>query len=229
MNNRRSNRWRRPLPLQEFVMAERGSGLNGSGDRTGSISTAMLAGLRRREPSAWNRFVQLFVPVLYHRCRKKGLQPSDAEDVVQEVLLRVAAKIDTFHRSKEGQTFRGWLWTITDRKIVDHFRSRGRSPPAVGGTDAGRQMQQLAADDPTTTEAAFQPDSDCLLARRLLELIRADFSEATWQAFWRMTVEGEKASEIAADLGKSAQAVRQDKYRVLRRFRQEWEAFQAGP
>ena len=59
------------------------------------------------------------------------------------------------------------------------------------------------------------------LLRRALELIRVEFEEPTWQAFWRTTADGLSAIDVAAELGLSPGAVRQAKYRVLRRLRQE--------
>jgi RNA polymerase sigma-70 factor (ECF subfamily) len=52
-------------------------------------------------------------------------------------------------------------------------------------------------------------------------LVKGDFSDDTWQAFWRLAVEGQSAPSIAAELGLSPSAVRQAKYRVLCRLREE--------
>jgi DNA-directed RNA polymerase specialized sigma24 family protein len=57
--------------------------------------------------------------------------------------------------------------------------------------------------------------------RRVLDLLRPEFAEQTWQAFWRTAVEGQPAVEAAADLGMSAGAVRVAKCRVLHRLRAE--------
>ncbi|MCU0875352.1 MAG: transcriptional regulator KorA [Pirellulaceae bacterium] len=52
-------------------------------------------------------------------------------------------------------------------------------------------------------------------------MIRAEFEDRIWAAFWNDTVDGRTAAEIAADLGMSKEAVWQAKYRVLRRLRAE--------
>lgn len=52
-------------------------------------------------------------------------------------------------------------------------------------------------------------------------MVRSEFEDRTWQAFWRVAVEGHATAEVAADLGITANAVRQAKSRVLRRLRQE--------
>ena len=60
------------------------------------------------------------------------------------------------------------------------------------------------------------------LYRRALELIRDEFEERTWQAFWLSAVEGREAP-AAAELGMSPVAARIAKSRVLARLRAEAE------
>ena len=60
-----------------------------------------------------------------------------------------------------------------------------------------------------------------MLARRAAELIRNEFEPRTWQAFWLTAVEQHSAGDAAARLGTTAGAVRQAKYVVLRRLREE--------
>jgi RNA polymerase sigma-70 factor (ECF subfamily) len=52
-------------------------------------------------------------------------------------------------------------------------------------------------------------------------LIRGEFSERTWQAFWRTAVEGRAAKDVGAELAMSPGAVRVAKSRVLHRLREE--------
>ena len=54
----------------------------------------------------------------------------------------------------------------------------------------------------------------------IVDLFRAEFDERTWQAFWLTAVEKHPGSEAAELLGMSPGAVRQAKYKVLRRLRQ---------
>jgi RNA polymerase sigma-70 factor (ECF subfamily) len=42
---------------------------------------------------AWEEFVGIYRPVIVRVAMLKGLQPSDAEDLAQQVLLAVSAKI----------------------------------------------------------------------------------------------------------------------------------------
>ena len=85
------------------------------------------------------------------------------------------------------------------------------------------QFQQLAVCEPSDSQEPSDPDSDCLILHAMLELIREDFEHNTWQAFWRMAVQGHSAAEIGADLGMTQEAVRQAKRRIVRRLEKDLE------
>ncbi len=55
----------------------------------------------------------------------------------------------------------------------------------------------------------------------LMRLVRPEFTDATWQAFRRLALDGATASAVAAELGLSINAVLIAKSRVLTRLRQE--------
>ena len=59
------------------------------------------------------------------------------------------------------------------------------------------------------------------LYHRGLELIRDQFAERTWGAFWRVVVDGRAAADVADEMGLSVNSVYLAKSRVLRRLREE--------
>jgi RNA polymerase sigma-70 factor (ECF subfamily) len=182
-----------------------------------STSLTLLERIRGRDEEAWRRLLHLYAPLVNRWCGLKGLRGQDAEDVQQEVFRAVAASLEGFRRDRAGDTFRGWLRGITRNKVLDHYRRRGSQPEAQGGTDAHRQLEQVAeADIPDDPEEEVGG-----LYRRALELVRSEFEERTWNAFWRAAVEGQSPSDIATDLGVTPAAVRKAKSRVLHRLRQE--------
>jgi RNA polymerase sigma-70 factor (ECF subfamily) len=148
------------------------------------------------------------------------LTREDTADVIQEVFRAVHVGLPTYRHDRESDTFRGWLWTITHRKIQDHFRGREDRPQAQGGTEAYRQLQDLpAALSDDLASSLGSPYGD--LARRAIELMRQDFEEPTWRAFWATAVDGRLPDDVARELGLTAAAVYQAKSRVLRRLRSE--------
>jgi RNA polymerase sigma-70 factor (ECF subfamily) len=184
-----------------------------------ATSPSLLVRAQANQPGAWERLVDLYAPLVYHWCRREQLSPEDTADVFQEVFRSVAEHLGSFRRDRPGDTFRGWLRTITRNKIRDLFRRRQGQPQAAGGTDA--QLHLLAVPDPLLEPDPSENDLLHNQLLRILESIRGEFEDRTWQAFWRVQIEGEDTREVGAALGMTAAAVRKAKLRVLQRLRAE--------
>ena len=172
----------------------------------------------------------IYSPLIYRWCRRLGVASGDAADVSQEVFRSVARQMEQFRRSQPGDSFRGWLYTITRNKAWDHLRRHRGQPAAIGGSEAQLRLAAIAdaafadatATNDFSADGGTPPDDDKrLLVVQLLAQLRGEFGQPAMTAFWRMVVDGHSAADIAHDLGLSAKAVRQAKYRVLQRLRQE--------
>ncbi len=183
-------------------------------------SRSLLVRVQADDGDAWERLVHLYAPLVLHWCRHSGLQEQDAADVFQDVFQAVVAHIGSFRKEREGDTFRGWLRRITQNKIRDHFRRLGREARGTGGTEAQQWLAQVAQPQPVEDVFLDEAGESGLLGRAL-ELVRGEFEERTWQAFWRTAIDDQAPKEVAADLGMSPGAVRVAKSRVLHRLREE--------
>jgi RNA polymerase sigma-70 factor (ECF subfamily) len=186
-----------------------------------ATSRSLLARVQAHEPEAWERLVNLYAPLVLRWCRSPGLQDQDVADVFQDVFQAVVAYVATFRKEREGDTFRGWLRRITQNKLRDHFRKRAGEARGLGGSSAQERLLQLPQPPPAEDDPAADEEGERALFGRALDLIRGDFEERTWAAFWKTTVDGRAAKDVAADLGMSPGAVRVAKSRVLRRLREE--------
>ena len=149
----------------------------GKSSSTGT-ARSLLEKARAREPAAWERMVALYAPLVLQWCRRWGLRDDDAADVFQEVFQAVAAHLATFRRNRSGDTFRGWLRTITRNKVNDLFRRQEREPLGVGGSAARERLSQVPPQLPIEDSAAAD-ESDAELLHRALEMIRHDFETRT--------------------------------------------------
>ena len=183
----------------------------------------MIRRVQAQETDAWELFAQLYGPLVYGWTRREGLSDVDALDVTQDVFRRLLSHIDRFVYRTTESTFRGWLRTVT-RNEVRTFWRRAEQHVAADGGSAAREVlvqapeKEAAIEHPDTEDD--EPRAATQLARRAIELIKVEFEQNTWQAFWRVVVDGQPATEVAAELGVSPGAVRQAKYRVLCRVRE---------
>jgi RNA polymerase sigma-70 factor (ECF subfamily) len=183
-------------------------------------SLSLLQRIRNGDASGWQRVVELYSPLIYHWCRRWGVAGPDADDVLQEVFQAASQGIADFRRERPGDTFRGWLRAIARHKILSYWRGRSRQPDAAGGSEAWKRLEEAPEPDEASEDAADGEQTSALF-HRALGFLRGEFSERTWQAFWRATVDGLPAPAVAEELGMTANAVRMAKSRVLHRLREE--------
>ncbi len=168
---------------------------------------------RLRQPSAteaWERFVRLYTPLLFHWARRQGLQETDAADLVQDVLLMLFRKLPDF-QYQPGRSFRGWMRTV----LLNIWRDRPRRNPLAFLDNT------VQPEVPSDVDLLEEREYRLYILGQALRLMAADFEPATWQACWETVVSGRPAAEVAAELGLSVNAVYLAKSRVLSRLRQD--------
>jgi RNA polymerase sigma-70 factor, ECF subfamily len=186
-----------------------------------TISSTLLDQIRDRRPAAWQRLVDLYGPVVYRWCRQLGVSRADAADVVQDVFAAVATGAGRFRRDAPQHSFGAWLRTVTRSKVCDHFRRRRGLLNAEGGTDAQQRLLNVPAAAEESLSLSAPLATDTRFVQRALDVVRAEFEPRTWDAFWRIAVDGQTPAEAAAATKSSLAAVYQAKSRVLRRLRRE--------
>jgi RNA polymerase sigma-70 factor (ECF subfamily) len=169
---------------------------------------------RLRQPAdatAWARFVDLYMPLLFHWARSKGIQDADAADLIQDVFQTMLRKLPDFVYDR-ARSFRGWLHTV----LMNQWRTSLRRRIDVGLPDGdGRDV--AVTEENSLIEREYREQ----LIGRALQVMRTDFKPATWQACWEHVAQGRPAVEVAKELGLTVKAVYLAKSRVLRRLRQE--------
>ncbi|MBA4067587.1 MAG: sigma-70 family RNA polymerase sigma factor [Isosphaera sp.] len=183
----------------------------------------LLARIRDgRDSDAWREFVQLYGPVVYRFARNRGLQDSDAADLMQNVLLSVARNAPRMEYDPKRGTFRGFLYTVTRNKIYNFLTAQRNRPRGTGDTDAHERLDATPArDDGRGPDAEWEREYQRRVTARAMERVKGEFQETTWKAFWETAVEGRPAAEVGAGLKMTPGAVYVAKSRVLARLRDE--------
>ena len=192
----------------------------------------MIRKVRAGSGTAWTQLVGLFGECVFSQIRRAKIQPADAADISQDVFQAVVAGIDEYrHDAVEHGSFRRWLWGITRNKIADYRRTRSRQPrTGVEGFDPpwvdDDVTESASASDAAEGEFEFVTTIRGLAA--VVENVRHDFTPQTWRVFWRVVMHDEMIADVARDVGMTATAARQAKYRVAMRLRDELDRLYYG-
>jgi RNA polymerase sigma-70 factor (ECF subfamily) len=180
-------------------------------------SSSLLERARQHDQTAWNQLVDLYSPLVWRWCRQSGLNPPDIEDISQDVFRAVHQGLSRFRKAKPGDSFRAWLRTVTAHRVTDFRRRRGER--AVGGSTATASMVEVPDPNDQTIEGADNEQEVGILYRRAVQVLRSEFEDRTWQAFWRVEIDDEPVASVAAALGMTANAVYLARSRIRRRLR----------
>ncbi|MEL6105244.1 MAG: sigma-70 family RNA polymerase sigma factor [Planctomycetota bacterium] len=182
---------------------------------TQSLLLANIQSLDNRE--AWEEFVEVYRPVIYRMARRRGMQDSDAQDLSQEVLLRVAKSIDRWE-PQPGVRFRHWLRKVAANAIVTALTKSTR------GTVEGSAADQLLAAVPDSqTESELENEYVRERYLRAAANVKVDVSPVTWRAFELTVIQNHSCEEAAELIDKSVGVVYAARSRILKRLHNEIE------
>ena len=182
---------------------------------TQSLLLANIRSLENRE--AWAEFVQIYRPVVYRMARRRGMQDADAQDLSQDVLVRVSKAIERWE-PQSGVRFRHWLRKVASNAIVTALT---KSKPL--GIVNGSAAEQILAETPEISAVASELQDECLREQylRAAAIVKQDVSPATWAAFEQTVIQGHSCEYAAESLGKSLGTIYAARSRILKRLQIE--------
>ncbi len=164
--------------------------------------TSLLAAANEGDAGAYRRFLLQLTPVLRAFARKglarAGLADAEAEDIVQETLLAIHLKRQSWDSTAPASP---WIWAIARHKLIDNLRRRG-----------GRI--HLPVEDYAEMLASKEDEPDTLIAGagRHLEAL----SPGQRKVLQAIAVDGASIGEAAGQLSMSPGAVRVALHRGLK-------------
>jgi RNA polymerase sigma factor (sigma-70 family) len=182
-------------------------------------SATLLARLRQVPPdqAAWADFAERYGRKIYGWCRQWNLQEADAQDVTQDVLVRLAEKMQDFNYDPT-RSFRAWLKTIARHAWSDFLDSRHRAGVA-GDSQMWERLQTVEAREDLVERLKEEFDQELL--EEAMARVRSRVVPRTWRAFELMALEGRSGAETAKALGMKVAAVFIAKSRVQRHLQEE--------
>jgi RNA polymerase sigma-70 factor (ECF subfamily) len=164
--------------------------------------SALMRLARRGDDDAYRRLlgdVTVWLRVVVRRgLASAGRSGADCEDIVQETLLAMHLKRDTWD---ETRPIAPWLRAIARHKLADYLRRRGFTDHV--DIDDHADAPELAVE----VDAAASLDSRQMLA---------SLPERQRRVVQEISIEGRRAADVARNLGISEGAVRVTLHRALK-------------
>ncbi len=190
-------------------------------ERMGGSDAFDVARARSGDQAAFQALVERHSRALFRLAYRMTGNEEDAEDVVQEALLKAFKRLDQF---EDRANFGSWLYRIVANCAYDALRSRARqeeqTPPRGG--DAEDPLLAVAADEPA-------PDRLVLSAQiqQRVGAAMARLSERERAAFVLRHFEQMSTREIGDTLGLDEGAAKHSVFRAVRKLREALEPFVA--
>jgi RNA polymerase sigma-70 factor (ECF subfamily) len=148
-----------------------------SADRSGEIrldDVQAMNGLVRRcvtgDATAWEEIVRTMNRRIYNICYRFAGSPTDAEDLTQEVFIKIYRTLGSFDSSKAG--FNTWVTTVTRNLLVDHFRKTKNDRATDSIDDSGSEDDERQSLSQQLEDQGPSPDTQ-LERRETKELVHS--------------------------------------------------------
>jgi len=174
------------------------------------------AGDREALSLAFGRYRGRLIVLAHFKMSPRARRLTEAEDVVQETMLRAFRDLGQFSYRTPGSFFR-WLASILDHTIVDRARYLGRERRA-GEETPFRSESNPQGPEPMDSQTPSRLLGQSERVEQLLERLSA-LPEEYRQAILLAKIEGLTTAEMAERLGKPREAVALLVYRAVKRFR----------
>src|SRR6185312_6688769 len=180
-----------------------------------------LLGRLRRDPdspAAWDEFVKQYGQKIYGWCRKWNLQDADAQDVTQNVLLKLAKLLRDFQYDP-ARSFRAWVKTLTHHAWSDFVESQRKGVRGSGDSQVNLLLQSVEARGELVQ--VLEAEFDRELLEEATVRVRLRVAPQTWKAFELTALEGLSGAEAAKRIPMQVAQVFIAKRRVLKMLEEE--------
>ena len=194
-----------------------------------ATSYALLRDIKRedRREAAWAAFQRQYGDVILAWCRRRGLTLHTAEDLTQEVLLKLFHALPKHEHDPTRGLFRSWLKTVVENAIRDYRAARSRQVVGVSGLDWSQVGDPHDTIEELSTAIEARAGSQ---AQDVLSRVRARVEEKSWQAFFQTAIEHRPAMQVARELGLAVATVYKHTYRVKQKLLEEYQnVFRVNP
>ena len=180
---------------------------------------------QRNDCAEWTAFVELYAPPLmrFVRLQSPGMSEADAEDVVQDVFIRLVDVLRERKIDRNRAKFRAYLASMRRHLLIDRYRAAQARPALAAGPVPNGRLAPSAQDKGPVPIAAIDPGVavDVLWRKAAREAAKEHiFTKTAVSAqskrIYELLERGLSPREAAAQVGVSRDVVKQVKSRIDR-------------
>jgi RNA polymerase sigma-70 factor (ECF subfamily) len=145
-------------------------------ERSLDPDSSLVARCLRGDETAWEELVRLHTRRVYGLCYRFTGSAQEAQDLTQEVFLRVFRTVKTF-RSAEG-SFATWLARVTRNLLIDHYRRTRQERVTDSIEDQLPMLEEAGAAAPERPDHAVAGREASEILQATLQKLSPDLREA---------------------------------------------------
>ena len=170
------------------------------------------------DPLAWDEFFGRYWTLIYGFARRRDCSEHTAEEIVQDVMLKVFEQKDLFNYDPKRGRFRDWLGALVRNRVAQRRRGPADRIRAQGGDrdPASTEPQTRDPGPDDAWEAAFEE----MLLLVLLDVIRREMDPRAYLAFELYTLHNLPAGKVANYTGLSRNGVYRAHKRAMGRMKE---------
>jgi RNA polymerase sigma factor (sigma-70 family) len=146
-----------------------------------ALTNALVRRCIAGDATAWEELVKLQNRRIYNICYRFTGSSSDAEDLTQEVFIRLYRTMSSYEPDRGS--FNTWLTTLTRNMLVDHFRRtrQERMTDSIDATPAAEDAPTLAErieDEAPSPQSRLASKETQKMVQQALQKVSPDLREA---------------------------------------------------
>jgi RNA polymerase sigma factor (sigma-70 family) len=181
------------------------------------------------DQESWRQFFNTYWKLIYAAAARSGLNDAEAQDVVQETVIAVAKKMETFQYDPAADSFKGWLYYLTRKRIAMQFRRRARDRgkrlesecDGSGCANPPADLEQIPDPDGFDPEAFWQEEWERNLLQAALARVKEHVNARQYQMFDLYVGKQWPACQVAEALGVTVAQVYLAKHRITTLVKEE--------
>lgn len=158
--------------------------------------TLLLKLKDQRDEKAWNDFYETYYRYIRAILWKMNMTESDANDILQTVMLKIWNKLPDFDYEARKGKFRNWISIITANTAKNYIRAENRLYKCLNGDKSSWLDDYTGSSMPPEIEEISSKEWEKFVSTIAWENVSQTLSEKVIQTF-EMLMKGEKTKDVA--------------------------------